>query len=142
MITFTLQQNLETVVTYLLNGGGQSIRNPQSPGVGGPVCLYRGPDGAKCFVGVMIPDIDYNPNWDDPNTEAKDAYELVSEEDLTIDLMDKEEGAEALVGLQKIHDNDNMWTADRKKFIGWGALKSWAKKWSLTLPENWPLQYA
>lgn len=27
-------------------------------------CLYRGADGAKCAVGFLIPDEDYNPEWD------------------------------------------------------------------------------
>jgi hypothetical protein len=27
-------------------------------------CLYRGPDGLKCFVGVLIPDAEYSPDFE------------------------------------------------------------------------------
>ena len=31
---------------------------------GDELCAYRGANGAKCFVGVLIPDDKYDPNWD------------------------------------------------------------------------------
>lgn len=27
-------------------------------------CLYRGPDGTRCFIGLFIPDEYYDPEWD------------------------------------------------------------------------------
>lgn len=38
--------------------------NPRSVEEGGKGCLYRGPDGARCAVGLLIPDDLYEPEMD------------------------------------------------------------------------------
>ena len=131
MITFTLQQALDNVVKHLLNGGVQSVARDQR--TGGPACLYRGDGGAKCFIGLMIPDDLYNPDWDDPEANAATASDLC--EQGVIDAP-----SQAMEQLQKIHDVDHHWNGDRNKFssIGWGALKLWATRYELIYPEDAP----
>tara|TARA_R100000654_G_scaffold2744_3_gene9992 strand:+ start:664 stop:1071 length:408 start_codon:yes stop_codon:yes gene_type:complete len=133
MITFTLQQALDKVVAHLLNGGVQSVRDTGHPALGGPACLYRGDDGAKCFIGLMIPDDLYNPTWDDPEGAAATASDLC--EQGVIDAP-----SQAMEQLQKIHDVDHHWNNGRNKFssIGWGALKLWATRYELIYPEDAP----
>ena len=33
-------------------------------------CVYRGPNGTKCFIGALIPDDKYEPRMDDENLSA------------------------------------------------------------------------
>jgi len=54
----TAQEIFDTVAEHLLKQGKQS----KAPGDKG--CRYRGPDGTKCAVGVLIPDADYR-KWMD-----------------------------------------------------------------------------
>ena len=44
------------------------------------VCRYRGTDGTKCAVGHLIPDEDYEPEWDnrtDPKVTSLDVIRLI-----------------------------------------------------------------
>ena len=136
MITFTLQQALDTVVSHLLNGGIRSVRANPDQQFGGPSCLYRGDNGAKCFVGVLMPDDLYNPTWDDPEGDPMSAQTLcekghIDSPDLAF--------AIALNKLQSIHDLSMNWD-DGVKFnsFGWDNLKRWALTHNLVYPENAP----
>jgi hypothetical protein len=44
-------------------------RNP-----GNTHCAYRGETGSKCFVGALIPDEKYNPNFDERCDTSIDTY--------------------------------------------------------------------
>jgi len=131
MITFTLQQALDNVVEHLLNGGVQSVARDQR--TGGPACLYRGDAGAKCFIGLMIPDDLYNPNWDDPEANAATASDLCHNGIISAP-------AEAMEQLQKIHDVEHHWANSRKKFsaMGWAELKAWSAQYELMYPVDAP----
>lgn len=49
------QTAFDTVVAHL------RLQKKRSAKPGTNVCMYRGPDGTKCAVGVLIPDDQYSP---------------------------------------------------------------------------------
>lgn len=57
-------------------------------------CLYRGPNGTKCAIGVSIPDSLYNPNL-----EGKSGLQALAEIGITVN-----GSLEALRRLQNRHD--------------------------------------
>lgn len=133
MITFTLQQALDTVVEHLKSGAVRSVMCDETAEEqnGGPYCLYRGPKGAKCFIGVMIPDEVYDPTWDKP-VGAMSAAELRKASVIP--------NIPALDDLQRIHDDGENWYGNGGRFSGkgWGELKLWATQNSLEFPANDP----
>jgi len=63
----------------------------------GDVCMYRGEDGRKCFVGALIPDNEYDTSFEDQTIHA-------IQRDNPIDCLDGiSEGL--LSGAQDIHDH-------------------------------------
>lgn len=54
----TNQEAFETMVRHLRKQGCQSISED------GTRCLYRGPNGRRCAVGVLISDGEYQERWD------------------------------------------------------------------------------
>lgn len=133
MINFTLQQALDTVVEHLKSGAVRSVMCAKTTAEqnGGPYCLYRGPQGAKCFIGVMIPDEVYDPMWDKP-IGAMSALDLMQENIIPHSL--------ALDDLQQIHDDPDNWYGNGGRFSsrGWTQLKLWAKQNSLDYPGATP----
>lgn len=55
----TDQEMFNKIVTHLLT---QKVRSEGCDADGTTTCLYRGPDGAKCAVGVLIADEHYTPS--------------------------------------------------------------------------------
>ena len=53
----TPQEIFDTVAKHLITQGQQSQRDDGT-------CLYRGPGGLKCAVGVLIPDDVYTPEME------------------------------------------------------------------------------
>lgn len=51
----TEQEIFDTVVEHLMKQGKRSIVPGET------TCVYRGPDGLKCAVGVLIADDEYDP---------------------------------------------------------------------------------
>lgn len=45
--------------------GGFPSAVPDDESEGGAFCLYRGPDGRRCAVGLLIPDDRYTPRMED-----------------------------------------------------------------------------
>ena len=133
MINFTLQQALDTVVGHLKAGAVRSIMCDETAKEqnSGPYCLYRGPKGAKCFIGVLIPDEAYDPTWDKP-PGAMSASEL-RKANIIPDIP-------ALDDLQRIHDTSDNWYGNGGSFssTGWAKLKLWAKQNSLDYPAYAP----
>jgi hypothetical protein len=64
-------------------------------------CLYRGPRGLKCGIGVLIPDDVYDPCCE--NTAADQLHHRLSGE-FCRSIGTRRDGA-FLCGLQAIHDN-------------------------------------
>lgn len=56
-----LQPIFDKTVEHLANQGERSIGKWF---IAGNNCLYRGPKGRKCAVGIWIPDDEYNPNFE------------------------------------------------------------------------------
>ena len=82
----------------------------------GAVCLYRGPNGAKCFIGAAIPDERY-----DPSIERRSMSYALAKTSLTAD--DWRFARE----LQVIHDFTDVSKWDQ-------LLRGLAKEYSLTIP--------
>lgn len=83
---------------------------------GGGFCVYRGQNGAKCFIGAAIPDERY-----DPSMENRAAFSALKEASMTVD-----DGG--LTGeLQDIHDCHGVDNWDK-------LLRYLAQIYSLTIP--------
>lgn len=69
-------------------------------------CLYRGPNGKKCAIGILIPDEKY-----DPDMEGKCSYQLKEYEyDLDPAIFNTENTA-FLDQLQRAHDLRSNWNS-------------------------------
>ena len=101
----TPQEIYDTVAKHLFTQGKRS-------GVLWPTgdfrCKYRGPDGTKCAVGVLIPDEVYDPDMEghsivglfDPDATEKGGFELPAW---------MKENLKLLVALQGAHDFSRYW---------------------------------
>lgn len=82
--------------------------------VAGGACLYRGPRGLKCAIGVLISDECYDPHLEGDPGEGFSIVNAVSEtQGFSLD----EAATDVLSYLQGIHDAENVsdW-ADEIKF--------------------------
>ena len=73
--------SLPTTLQELFNNAWQhAVVDKAPPAISNMGCVYRGPQGTCCLIGVNIPDILYNPNmeyniaselglWDDPRVD-------------------------------------------------------------------------
>ena len=130
-IDFTLQQTLDTVVQHLKAGGKQSVVYFKGRTAH---CKYRGPNGAACFVGLMIPDDIAEEN------EGNSAEDVVASMlGVRCTELDGDEAAfaSALCDLQAIHDRNRNWASDGLlNDEGWRLLKEWAEDNKLEWPED------
>lgn len=62
----TLQETFDKVVNGLRKQGCRSLKNGR--------CRYRGDNGRKCAVGMVIPDEDYNPDMECAVSSAGSVY--------------------------------------------------------------------
>lgn len=67
------------------------------------LCMYRGPEGRKCFVGALISDEDYRPSMDD-GSKPTGIEAMVSEYPHLPQWMRDE--VEFLTKLQHVHDRN------------------------------------
>lgn len=58
MTKITTQQAVNYIASQIEAGAQQSVKE------GTYTCLYRGPNGAKCFIGMFIPDHVYTEELD------------------------------------------------------------------------------
>ena len=85
-------------------------------GVYGDRCMYRSPDGLKCFAGALIPDEAYRPEW-----EGKMS--------VNVPCFDQFQEARTLIRqLQVIHDDDHP---DNWEY----ELRVVAKRFGLEVPQ-------
>lgn len=113
----TAQEIFDKVSQHLLS------QNCKSLGMrfGDTVCFYRGQDGRKCAIGVLIPDELYSSDFENLTIE-----ELLVEEYFPAQLREElSPHKELLSELQLVHDNCrvNMWSLE---------LRGIAKKHNLT----------
>ena len=87
----TTQEVFDKVATHLLTQNCKSVDDFGR-------CFYRGPEGTKCAVGILIPDEQYNPSMEHHTVQT---------------LIDKFPMPEyfnrdkiMLIALQRIHDSD------------------------------------
>jgi hypothetical protein len=66
------------------------------------LCLFRGPGGLMCAAGCLMPDSDYDPEWEDEGEIGS------SENEVTSYFARRGFDLELLVGLQQLHDNDEV----------------------------------
>jgi len=108
------QEVFNKVYTHLLKQMRRSIE--------GGRCHYRGPNGLKCAVGVLIPDNRYSPKMEGKHLHG--IFEEIS------DLFESETHMVALLArLQEIHDS---YSPDQWK----DRLKELAAGWKLNIPPS------
>jgi hypothetical protein len=118
----TAQEIFDRVWTHFVVEG-----NPRSMDEDGD-CVYRGPEGQKCAVGIFIPDTEYRSG-----IEGSDAKALLSGSDCPPSLVPMREHADLLDDLQIAHDgacNGNGDVDPRLRIV--------ANEHSLTIPEVSP----
>lgn len=97
----TLQQIFDQTLEKLNQTG-----RVQSVAIGGK-CAYRGNDGAKCAVGLWIPDDMYNPSWENMGmyglSMCNDFVEMMAS--VGINTHPQSTEGELLNDLQRFHDN-------------------------------------
>ena len=111
----TEQELFNKVFTHLLTQKEQSM---DSKGL----CLYRGPKGLKCAIGVLIPDNEYKKT-----VESLSVIDLNHEVQLACGL--DESNIDLAQELQAIHDGDSpsQWRY---------SLETLAKNWALKMPSK------
>ena len=87
----TLQEVFNIVSAHLLTQIKRSIA--QFPDKKYPSCVYRGENGMKCAAGVLIPDDQYNPKFENQS------WTILVEKHFVEDKFSRE-----IYELQKIHD--------------------------------------
>lgn len=78
----------------------KSLRKPHDPE--NSLCAYRSPDGLKCFMGVLLPDQNYDPSMDDEKSVPTKTGIGYVKDFIPLDLSVSEEH---LYRLQRIHDS-------------------------------------
>jgi len=99
MISFTIEEAYNTVKAHLEAGGKQSRREDLRS-----QCAYRGAGGAKCFVGLMIPDDQYSEQFENGWSASFMVRNKIIKGSPVFGV--------ALVDLQDLHDNPNCWGSD------------------------------
>lgn len=96
-------------------------------GEDGFVCRYRGANGVKCAVGLLIPDAIYTPAM-----EGMPVGELARVYDLPV----IESHAELLIDLQEAHDGAAINSVGNAEYMHLLAhsLRTIAAHWNLALP--------
>jgi len=90
----------------------------------GTRCLYRGPNEAKCFIGVLIPDEKYTPSLEGSSIACWSDDRIQQVLGISVDF----DSRDPLITLQHIHD------ADYKFENRENELRGFAKFHNLTVP--------
>lgn len=90
---------------FVTKGGSASFRKHG----GGTTCAYRGEDGARCAVGVLVPDELYRPEWDGAavsvSTLARDSKSFAE----MLEIVGCAEHLGLLGELQRAHDGASVY---------------------------------
>ena len=94
------QEIFDKVATHLITQGVQATSVKESGGY--PSCAYRGDNGTMCAAGCLIPDEEYNPefeglDWVDVEIEIPSLASLTFE------------GHDLISSLQIVHDTKSNW---------------------------------
>lgn len=118
----TRQEIFDTVVTHLFTQGVQSAS------VSGDRCFYRGPNGTMCAVGCLIPDEEYEEDF-----EMRTVLSLymflrnTGKAEKTREILGENEYL--LADLQQVHDETGNWKTSGRM---WRALRDVAEKNSVS----------
>jgi len=95
------QELFDIMATHLMTQGTRSV-NPDSA-----VCLYRGPNGTKCAVGVLIPDDEYDEDMENEKAGAVAAH-FIKDSDLRQEFQNN---FALMQDMQQLHDRTDvvMW---------------------------------
>lgn len=77
----TRQEIFDKVVLHAHQQNRKSVAGVPEGGIGGieEKCLYRGPEGTKCFVGALIPDELYHPRLESHGVFSNDVRQVLTE---------------------------------------------------------------
>jgi hypothetical protein len=120
----TAQEIFDRVWTHFVTNDG-----PLSIGEDGE-CRYRGPNGARCAVGLLIPDDEYTSALDEGETIVS---RVINRKNCPPSLRALAEHPKLLSSLQNAHDS----AAFGNEEIGAG-LRRVAEIYELTIPEVFP----
>ena len=96
------QEIFDIVVAHLRQQNAKSIlAKPITNVHGAESCAYRGPEGRKCAVGILLSDAEYSDTMEGQNAAQLDKWSCVLPETKKL-LQDHKY---LLVALQNVHDN-------------------------------------
>lgn len=114
------QAVVDKVLTHLWDQG-ECSRDPLGMG-----CAYRGRNGTKCAIGILIPDNMYRPNM-----EGMSFHELCQRFDAVADLPEIQAIKQVGEVLQQLHDNLNGLPYFRKRLRN--RAQDWLPDYGLTV---------
>jgi hypothetical protein len=127
----TAQEIFDRVWTHFVVEG-----NPRSLGNDG-ACKYRSSNGAKCAVGVLIPDEDYE-TWMDQSASMT-AERVLGDARCPASLRKLKPHRSLLIALQNAHDADHSSSDEPSpRRVDPDGLRVVAKNFDLTIPEVSP----
>lgn len=94
------QEIFNKVATHLFTQGTRAMADPDCHS---GQCMYRGPNGSKCAVGVLIPDELYRKNM-----ETRTINGLLDDEEVVLPAW-MTENRQLLWSLQCVHDQYEAW---------------------------------
>lgn len=89
-------------------------------------CAYRGEDGTKCAIGILIPDDIYSPNM-----EGKSFHQLCQQYDVVADLPEIKAIKQVGEVMQQLHDNLQGMPDFRKRLRN--RAQAWLSDYGLTV---------
>ena len=97
------QTTFDTVARHLLTQGRQARRDINSLS-----CMYRAPNGDRCAAGCLIPDADYNPQFEGAVVDKPEIAAILKREGHDVNLV---------YDLQTVHDKTSpiLWPAMLRK---------------------------
>jgi hypothetical protein len=114
------QAVVDKILTHLWDQGRVS-HDPLGMG-----CAYRGEDGTKCAIGILIPDDIYSPDM-----EGKSFHQLCRRYDVVADLPEIQAIKQVGEVLQQLHDNLHGMPDFRKRLRN--RAQAWLSDYGLTV---------
>lgn len=116
------QEVFDIVATHLFAQGKRSLK-VGAERIG--TCAYRGADGLKCAIGILIPDAIYQKKWDDCSNAIDTLLDRATKA-----LRPLHTHSWLLEELQNVHDMENYWLSTEQMH---DALEDVAERHLLTI---------
>lgn len=105
-------------------------RSMRQPGARNSICAYRSPDGLKCFIGVLLPDTNYDPRMDGHGINlGEEKYTGLTYVGPLTGVEQTGRNVDALFAMQRVHDGHEPCDWQR-------SLRYIAERYQLTVPES------